>query len=324
MKALVTGANGFIGRHIVEELDRQGWSINVLVRNNDNLFRSKNIRIFEGNILDKDSLSRPMNDVEVVFHLIGKTHDFSKNGNSDYLKINVDGTGNLLEQCRRSGIKHFVFFSSIKAMTEESREIIDETFYPSPSTPYGTSKLEAEKLVSEYGRKYGFKTTSIRLPLVYGPGNKGNMFRIIKAIDKGRFIMVGRGKNCRSMVHVHNVVDAAVKIAGNEKADGKVYIVTDGVDYPVKQLYETIARGLSKKVSSIFFPMSFARPLALAGNLGSAIIRRTLPFNTDVLNKLTESLVFSSRKIQEEIGFTPKYNLFNTIHKTVEWYRENR
>ncbi len=326
MRVLVTGANGFIGQHLIHSLESRKADINAFVRSREGS-PSLKTKVFQGDIaLNSESLINAVDDVDYVFHLIAKTHDFGKTNNSsaDYFKINVDGTKNLLEACKNSRIKHFIYFSSIKVMAEESRKILDETFTPAPTTPYGQSKLEAENMVFEYGKQYGFKTTSIRLPLVYGSGNKGNVYKIMSAIDKGRFIMMGRGENRRSMVYVGNVVDASLKIAGNDKADGKVYIVTDGIDYTVKQLYETIARGLSKRTFPFYIPMSIARLFALAGDAGSSVFGKALPFNTDILNKLTDPLVFSSLKLQEELGFMPRYNLSNTIDKTVKWYRENQ
>ena len=97
--------------------------------------------------------------------------------------------------------------------------------------------------------------TSLRLPLVYGPGNKGNIYKMIEAVDRGRFVMIGRGANRRSMVYVGNVVDAAISVVNNSRADGSVYIVTDGIDYSLKDLYDTISKSLGKRPRSFFIPM---------------------------------------------------------------------
>lgn len=183
--------------------------------------------------------------VDSVFHLVAKTHDFTSADNTkDYFKVNVEGTRNLLDACISTNIKHFIYFSSVKAMAEESKHTLNETYDCTPITPYGESKLMAEELVVDYGNKYGFKTTVLRLPLVYGPGNKGNVYKMIEAIDKGRFVMMGRCENKRSMVYVGNVVYAALAVIDHEVADGKVYIVTDGIDYTVRDLYKLIAKVL--------------------------------------------------------------------------------
>ncbi len=323
--ALVTGANGFIGRHLVQSLENHEKKINALTRNRKKLILNNNANIFEGDIFDEKVLRKAVDNVEIVFHLVAKTHDLSNVDNmKDYFYINVEGTRKLLDACINSKIKHFVYFSSVKTMAEEGKHTLDETYDCTPTTPYGESKLVAENLVLEYGKKYGFKTTILRLPLVYGPGNKGNVYNMIAAIDNGRFVMMGLGQNKRSMVYVGNVVDAAFTVVGREIADKKIYLITDGVDYSVKDLYRLIAKGLSKKTLPFYVPMCIAKLLAIAGDIGGKMIRRSLPFNSESLRKLTGSLTFSSQRIQEEIGFAPKYNLYNTIDETIKWYQEEK
>ena len=323
---LVTGANGFIGQHLVHSLEEYGIKVNALDKYAKELKTISKVNIFEGDIFNEELLKKALNDVEIVFHLVAKTHNSSniKKNIEDYFKINVEGTRNLLNSCIGSKVKHFVFFSSIKTMTEESENTLDETFIPNPTTPYGESKLMAEKLVADAGKKYGFKTTSIRLSLVYGPGNKGNIYKMIESVDKGRFIMIGRGENKRSMVYVENVVDAAFAIVGQEQANGKVFIVTDGIEYTVKELYEVIAKGLGKRPLRFYVPVGIARGLAWIGDIVGHIARKPLSFNSGALGKLTNSLTFSSRKIQEEIGFNMKYNLYNSIDETIRSYKERK
>ena len=322
MKTLVTGASGFIGQHLVECLVKQGSKVNALIRNSKRLNITNNTDVFEGDIFNDDVIKKAVNGVDVVFHLVAKTHDFTSTDNAnDYFKVNVEGTRALLDACINSNIKHFVYFSSVKVMAEECRHALDETYDCIPTTPYGESKLMAERLVIEYGIEHGFKTTILRLPLVYGPGNKGNVYKMIEAIGNGRFVMMGNGSNKRSMVYVGNVVDAAMAVIERKVADGKVYLVTDGVDYTVKDLYKEIARELSKKPLPYYVPMCIARIIAWLGDWGGKVNRKSMRFNSDVLNKLTSSLTISSRKIQKEIGFIPRYNLYNTIDETIEWYK---
>ncbi|NCO68614.1 MAG: NAD-dependent epimerase/dehydratase family protein [Nitrospirae bacterium] len=326
--SLVVGAGSFIGRHLVDKLIGNGENVSVLVRSTKNLPDAwkglVNIHICD--ITEKESMAGVFKGVEVVFHLAARVHDVFEGTNSskEHLVTNVEGTRNLLDECKGEVIKHFIFFSTIKTMAEKNNDTMDEGFVPAPQTPYGQSKLAAEELVSEYGRKNGFMTTSLRLPMVYGPGNKGNIYRMIEAVDRGRFIMVGRGDNKRSMVFVENVVDAALSVAGEKEADGKVYIVTDGIDYTVRELYETIARGLGKKPIAFHIPLAMARGIARLGDLGKIISGKPLLFDSSVVKRLTSPFTFSSGRIQKEIGFKPKYNLYNTAEKTINWYRENK
>lgn len=109
-----------------------------------------------------------------------------------------------------------------------------------------------------------------------------------------------------------------------KEANRKVYIVTDGVDYSFKELYRVIAEGFGKRPLSFFIPMGIAKGFAWAGDIGGHIARKPLPLNSEMLKKLTSSLIFSSQKIQEEIGFKAQYNLYNSIGETIRWYNKSK
>lgn len=327
-KVLVVGARSFIGQHLIRKLKDNGDHVTGLVRNMPDKPEKwmNDVHIISGDITEKSSLAGLFKDKEIVYHLAAKVHDFSNKGNNadEHFTVNVSGTKNILDECIHSGIRHFVNFSSIKAMAGERGNNLDETISLSPETPYGKSKLEAEKIVEDYGKKYKFRTTSLRLPLVYGPGNKGNIYKMIEAVDSGRFVMIGRGTNRRSMVYVQNVVDAALSVVSNSMADSRVYIITDGIDYSMKELYDTICKGLGKRPRSFFIPMSLAWGIAVMGSIAGSIIGKRVPFNLNILEKLTGTYTFSSLKIQREIGFKPRYNLYNTISDTINWYKTVR
>ena len=321
----MVGARSFIGQHLIRKLIDNGDHVTGLFRKRPDKAEKwmKDVKVASGDITEKSSIAGICKEIEIVYHLAAKVHDFSNKGNTadEHFAVNVSGTKNILDECIHSGIKHFVYFSSVKAMAEERGNNLDETFSPSPETPYGQSKLEAEKIVEDYGGKYKFKTTSLRLPLVYGPGNKGNIYRMIEAVDRGRFVMIGRGANRRSMVYVENVVDTAMSVVNNSRADSSVYIVTDGIDYSLKELYDMIAKGLGKRPRSFFIPMGLARGFAVMGSIAGRIIGKQVPFNLNILEKLTGTYTFSSLKIQRELGFKPLYNLYNTISDTINWYK---
>jgi nucleoside-diphosphate-sugar epimerase len=321
---LITGGTGFIGQHLVSRLIEDQVQINLLVRNIDKYQGAKEkVNLFEGDLFNKEILKKAVNGVNIVFHLASKTHDFSNNNDNEYFKINVEGTRNLLNVCANSSIRHFIYFSSVKAMTEESLDSLDENYNPNPTTIYGKTKLEAEKFVKEYGNKNGFKTTILRLPMVYGPGNKGNIYKMIEAIDKGKFIMIGNGENKRSMVYVENVIDAALTIVKNQKEIHEIYIVTDQLNYTVIDLYKTIASTLKKKIRKFYIPIYFAKKLAYLGDISNKILKKHMPLNSHMLAKLVDASIFSSNKIQN-IGYNPRFNLYNTINETIAWYKNSQ
>lgn len=124
-----------------------------------------------------------------VVHLAGKAHvlDEKQSAALDFSGINVVGTRNILEGVVAGGASHVVFASTVKVFGETTVGCVDESRTPCPETPYAQSKWAAEQLVMDYARKAGFIAVSLRLPMVYGPTQKGNLFRMIAAIDQGRF-----------------------------------------------------------------------------------------------------------------------------------------
>ena len=144
---------------------------------------------------------------------------------------------------------------------------------------------------------------------------------MIEAVDRGRFAVIGRGENRRSMVYVKNVVEATLTVARRRDLPNDVYLVTDGTDYTVRELYEAIARGLGRRPIPFGIPHAVARLLAHLGDAGGRLTGRSLPFNSGALAKLTGDLRFSSERIRREAGLTPAYALQEAIGETVDWYR---
>src|SRR3990167_3873745 len=137
---LVVGANSFIGQHLIRELLKKGNHITGLIRSKQKIPWSwgKNVRILQGDITEKRTISGICKEMDVVFHLAAKVHDFSSGSKAagEHFAVNVTGTKNLLDECVNSGIKHFIYFSSVKAMVEDKANNADETFISHPVTPY--------------------------------------------------------------------------------------------------------------------------------------------------------------------------------------------
>ena len=154
-----------------------------------------------------------MQGVDVVFHLAGRAHSLADSDDLEqlYYQVNVEGTRSLLEAAQNASVKKFIFFSSVKSMGEECDYRLDETYKPNPTTAYGKTKLEAEHLVLDGG----FVTAPIvlRLVMVYGDSEKGNLPKMIRAIWENRFPPFPKVQNKRSMIHVDDVVLGAIQTA---------------------------------------------------------------------------------------------------------------
>lgn len=326
-RVLVTGATGFIGRRLIDALrQRSGVAIVVLTRDVARVASSwpdGSVVGRAGDLAEAESLSNVCEGAEVVFHLAGYTHANAVPPEEDermHRRITVAGTEALLAAARRAGVKRFVFVSSVKAMGEGGANLVDESLVPAPTTSYGRAKREAEDMVLAAGQRTGMHVAILRLPLVYGAGNKGNIPRMIAAIDRGRFPPLPEVGNKRSMVHSDDVVQALLLAADIPTANGQIYLVTDGNAYSSRGIYLAICRALGKAPLRWAVPAVVLRAAAYAGDMFERISGCRLPFNSEVLNKLLGSAWYSNAKIRRELGYAPHHTLESALPEMVAQY----
>ena len=296
----MTGADGFIGTALRRRLEEGGTRVYRLSRT------AQGPDTISAD-LGKDAIAgldeiRP----EAVFHLAGRVHvmDEGVDAEAEHIRVTVEGTRHLLEASADAGVAAFVFFSSVAVMPEGSVSELDEAAQPAPSTPYGRAKLRAEELVLGMNGKGGMRTVCLRLPMVYGPGHKGHLPRMIRAIDRGVFPPLPQYAGTRSLLHVEDAVQAALLAAEKPEAAGNVYIVAEPRSYSSREIYEIVLRSLGRRAPRWHVPRAVLASIALAGDLGERLTRRRLPFDSTTLSKLSRPAVYSAAKIERELGFT--------------------
>ena len=294
-KIAVTGATGFIGRRLVKNLALKSCELR--------LFSRKNQEGFETIICDLESdfaIGDAFTDVNTVFHLAGFAHDLrnSKKIEHLYRVVNVDATVRLLELAAVNGVERFIFLSSVKAgghsiagksMTEEDCGV--------PEGIYGQIKREAEVKVLEIGSQSGMHVSIVRPSLVYGPNVKGNLRMMLSGIEKGWFPPLPETGNRRSMIHVDDLVQAILLVAEDGRADGEIFIATDGVPHSSCEIYEAMCLVLGKSVPRWSIP-KFLFDIA-------AIFH---PRVRHKIEKLLGDECYSSEKLQS-LGFKAKHTL---------------
>jgi UDP-glucose 4-epimerase len=309
-KVAVTGASGFIGHNIVKELKSKGWDVVSLVE--EGVSVSNNIHgVYPVEIVSGKGLLKPISGVDVVIHCAARNHvlkDKEANPLAEYRSVNVDGTRNVIRSAIHSGVKLFIHFSSIKAMGEESEDILNEDSPKMPRTFYGMSKFESEEVVRNESSGSGMRVVILRLPMVYGPGNKGNLPRMIHWASRGLPFPIFGFDNLRSMIYVGNVIHGTLLAVRKAIPGVTDYIVTDGEDYSTRRVYTAICRELGKAPRFLPVPAWIVR---LGGQL-SGDVRR-----------LTGSFRASSGKIRKELGYSPPYTLEQGIAETVRWYKRS-
>jgi len=324
MRVLVTGASGFIGRHLADRLSSEGHNVRALLHACPPLAGfPANVEIIAGDVCDPSSMKAAAVGVDTVFHLAAKVHDHEGGDDHDaeYRAVNVEGTRNVLDAAVAGGAKRFVFFSSVKAMGEEATGCRDESWDAAPLTAYGKSKLAAENVVFEYGQRNNLDVTCLRLPLVYGRGVKGNLLRMIKAIDRGLFPPLPRFSNHRSMVHVEDVVQAALLASETPAARGRCYLVTDGRAYSTHELYVLIRQALGRGIPAWHIPLWALKAAGVAGDAIGSVVGKRCMFDSDALDKLIGSAWYSSERISREMGYRPTRNFGDTLPEMIAWNR---
>jgi len=324
---LVTGASGFIGSHLVDHLLRQDAILRVLCqRTVTEKPWPDGVELFQGDVGDEIAMKRAASGIDLIFHLAAKVHESSStcSPTEEYDAVNLTGTSNVLQGAIAAGVRRFVFFSSVKAMGERTEACEDETAESQPETAYGRSKLAAERLVMEYGHRYHLQVSCLRLPLVYGPGQKGNLIRMIDAIDRGVFPPIPEFGNRRSMVHVSDVVQAAMLAATKSEANGQRYIVTDARPYSTREIYERMCRGLGRPIPRWHMPVWALKAIARVGDVIGRVRGRRFVFDPDALEKLIGSAWYSSDKISRELGYRPTVSFEEALPELIAWYRKSQ
>ncbi len=310
---LVTGASGFVGRELCGKLVVKG-RVRALHRHQADGPWDEAVHV---DLAATDALGPALEGVDTVFHLAGKTDD-SVTGSRDvgvFHRVNFEGTARLFGASVASGVKRFVFLSSVKAVGAMSEGCVDERSSDRPTTPYGLSKRAAEDLVLMGG---GIPHVCVvRACPVYGAGSKGNLVRMIRAMTRGVFPPIPDTKNVRSMVHVEDLVDALILCAERGGANRRVFIVTDGRSYSTREIYGWVCETMGRRTPRWSVPAFVLRG---AGKLGDACVRvtgKSLVLHSGVVERLLGSARYDSSLIERTLGYRPKWDLKKALPEMV-------
>jgi nucleoside-diphosphate-sugar epimerase len=300
MRILVTGANGFIGSALCRELAARGHSVRAVVRNASSYhpFQHPVELTMVDNIFCPAEWEALLAGIDTVIHLAARTHiinETSADPLSAYRKINVEGTRSLAEAAPRAGVQRIVFLSSIKVNGEATTEDpFTENDLPSPQDAYATSKLEAELVIRDLSGIHGTEFVILRPPLIYGPGVKGNLLRLMRYINKGFPLPFGNIDNKRSLISLGNLVDILILASLSVKCSGQILLVSDGKDVSTSDIVCMIAEAMGQKRKLMDFPHNLA-----------AIMVKLMPSILPAINRLTGSLVIDSSFASKILDWSP-------------------
>jgi len=275
MQINITGASGFVGQNLSLYLENQNYIVHKL-------------SLRKSWILNKDS--------DVLIHLAGKAHDTANtSADEEYFKVNRDLTIKLFDEFLNSNIKDFFYFSSVKATADTVDGILDENHISTPKTPYGKSKLEAEKYLLSQELPQNKRLFIIRPCMIHGPGNKGNLNLLYKVVQKRIPWPLAAFENQRSFLSIENLNFLISEMLAKENLASGIYNFADDESLSTNDLVRLIAntngkKGLLWKISS--------KLISGTAKIGDII---GLPLDSERLKKLTESYVVSNQKIKNAL-----------------------
>lgn len=322
-KVLVTGAAGFLGSSLVAKLLEGGIHLRVALRDATQMTAQfQGVDVVVADIRDPKRVSGISAGCEAVVHLAAKAHATDEAGfDRDHHAINVEGTRHVLDAAVASGVRRVVFASSVKVFGEETNGCIDESWPADPKTGYGRSKWQAEQLVAEYAARYGLSAVSLRLPMVYGPTTKGNLYRMIEAIDHGRFPALPHLPAVRSLLHVENFVQAVWLCLHAPRFQRPAYIVADSHPYCVTDLYDWLRAGLGKSPAKWRVPLWILKGGARAGDVLQLVRGRPSPLSSARLTKLIGGAWYSAAAMTRELGYQATHSFAEAVPELIDFYR---
>jgi len=320
VRALVTGATGFVGSHLVEALRRGGHDVAALVRSPGKAaaLAALGVEQVRGDLADRDALARAAAGRDVVFHVAGLTAALDE---AEYVRANRDGTRALVDAAERGGAGRVVYVSSMAAAGPAARGrplAGDEP--PAPVTAYGRSKLAGESAVRESRLPW----TIVRPPMVYGPRDR----EVLKVFQLARFGLApvfGDGTQELSAVHAADLASSLVAVASAAAAAGATYYPCHPEIFTSEGFIQAVGRAAGKRVVVLRIPLAVGR-LALAGTGAAArMAGRATILNADKANEFFQpAWTGDPAPLARDAGWRAAHDLSSGLSDTWRWYRSAR
>ncbi len=323
MKALITGASGFVGSHLARELVAAGWEVRALLRPTSNRapIAGLPLEIVLGDLEDEPALERAAAGVDLVFHVAGRTRARSA---AEYDRVNAAGTRRLCSTVLRiaPSLKRLVYLSSLAAAgPAPGPEPLRENAPPRPADDYGRSKYRGELAVREtLGH---IPATILRPPGVYGPGDR-NFLPLYRTAQRWRFVpAVGGRKKRFSLIYVKDLVRGIRTAALSEQTAGKTYFLTGG-DYTPEDVAAALSAALGIPLRTLVIPAPAARALGECGELLWKLTGRSqIVSRRKIRDLLHPWWICDGRAAARDFGFIPEFDLTAGLRETVAWCRSN-
>ena len=318
MRALITGASGFVGTHLTKKLLKNNWSVRILIHKK-NIQESKDCEVFVGDIGEKKILENALREVDVLFHLAAALGGslFDKN---EFFRINAAGTQTVLDAAFKAGVKKGVHFSSAGVLgAVRNNAVADEAYPTRPISAYDQSKLEGEKIALNQ-TKEGKPVFVIRPGWVYGPGDR-RTFKLIKAIAQKKFILVTRGQAHQTPVFIDDLLQG-VMLCVEQGRYGEIYNIAGDEVLTVRQIVENIAIATNSTIPKLTLPLFPTKVAAWKLEKTFKLFKKEAPLTRGKLAFFIHPKPLSIQKAARELNYVPQVSFQTGIAQTVNWYRK--
>jgi len=330
MRVLVTGATGFIGRCLVENLLERSYDIAVLARSHKRLkytlpwLHDGRLKVIYGDITDASKVKVALEGVDVVFHLaalLGRWGILDQ----QYHHVNVYGTHVMLEQSAKVNVDQVIYLSSTGVMGRLKTLPGDIDHPCNPVTPYEKSKYQAELLVRKIINEEHFPSTIIRATHVYGPGDY-NTLQILRLMKKWRILpVIDGGRRLFQPIYVGDLAQALIFCMEKKNASlGKTYIVAGNQTMTFKDFFLLSAKIIGIKIKSLDLPVGLAWICARINEGMSEFFGWTPIVTRSRIEFFSRNHVYNNRRIIDDTGWLPKIKLTTGLRETIEWYKNQR
>jgi nucleoside-diphosphate-sugar epimerase len=318
MKALVTGATGFVGSHLAEALKRRGHQVTALARSSRKAeaLSAQGARVVAGDLHDAAALDRAMAGQDIVYHVAGVVAARDEAG---FLRANRDGTRNILNAAERSGNPRFVLVSSLAAAGPSPPGApLTGRETPHPVTAYGRSKLAAEEVV----RASGLGWSIIRPPIVYGPRDR-EVLKIFRLARLHLAPVFGDGSQELSAVHGADLAEALVSAGESPATVGGIYSACHPEVFTSAELGHAVARAMGRSVTTIRIPAAVGRVLLALTETGARLTRQVTILTTEKAKEFFQpAWTGDPGPLTRDTGWQATYDLQKGLASTYEWYRQ--
>jgi 2-alkyl-3-oxoalkanoate reductase len=321
VKVLITGASGFVGRHLVAKLMERGHSVRAMVHTDSSVaeFRDRGIEACTADVRDPEALDQVVRGCDTIYHLAAKTTKSSLS-KKEFYQHNVAGTVNLAHAALKAGVERFVYGGSIGVYGTTRNLAIDENTRPSPDSYYRETKFEAEQAVLGMHKEAGLPAVVARLGTTYGPGSL-SLLDLCRKLTRTCFRMIGNGENHLDTVYIDDLIDGLWRCGETPNVEGRVYVLKGAEPITVNRFLEMLRSHIAGRARLGSLP---AAPFWIYRKFGRLVYRLAgieVP-RVHYYDLFLTDHIFLTTRARNDLDYCPGTRINEGVSQLIRWYRQ--